>query len=70
MAFAQELYSDKVIDQLDQGTRKERKKLGLLTFDGFIAGTLQEVAGTARLRYGVGHSRCHDSIDKSRLSSI
>lgn len=39
-------------------------------FHRFIAGALQEVAGTAGLRHRVGHARCHDRIDESRFACV
>ena len=50
--------------------RKKEKEDQTLTFHSFIAGALQEVAGTAGLRHGVGHARCHDGIDERRFAGI
>ena len=56
-------------------TRKKERKIrkkkeDKLTFHSFIAGALQELAGTAGLRHGVGHARCHDGIDERRFTGI
>lgn len=51
--------------------KKKRKETRTqLTFHSFIAGALQEVAGTAGLRHGVGHARRHDGIDERRFAGI
>lgn len=48
----------------------KKKKRAQLTFHCFIAGALQELAGTAGLRHGVGHARRHDGIDERRFAGI
>lgn len=50
--------------------KNKEKKEDKLTFHSFIAGALQELAGTAGLRHGVGHARRHDGIDERRFTGI